>query len=125
MPAGSAMRRSVVIALAMIACVVVAVAQERVDPYQPSPDDPYLVTVKTSPSSDGRSFMVEVTVTEKASGKVVHSPRVTMQPGVPAEVFSAHDNVWFETRVTVTADGKAAVVFKAFKILVQRTRVTS
>jgi hypothetical protein len=120
---GETMRKAIQIAV-MVAVTGIAFAQQPA----PASTDPYSVVVSTSPAPGGpQYFFVTVTVTEKATGNVVHAPRVQTAAGVDAEITSDPDTNGrsFEERISVSSSGKASVVFKAYEHIIQHTRVSS
>ena len=112
-----------VVASAVLALVLTGAPSS--DPYAPSKKDPYLVEVKTVPDAQPGRFFVHVTVTEKATGTVVFSPKVSTTSRTPAEMFSEKDGKSFEVRVTLTEDGRATAIFRAYEKVLQRSVVNS
>ena len=115
-------KRLVILAMAMI----LLAATVATDPYASHDSDPFAISVKSVARAQN-NFTVEVTVTDKTSGKVVFAPKVNLKPGTPAEVLSNPDEqgVSFEVRVNLLESGKANVTFKAYKNVLQRTRVSA
>ncbi len=116
------------ILLALVACAVVALVLTGApssDPYAPSKTDPYLVQVKTIEEAQPGRFIVHVTVTEKATGTVVFSPKVSTTSRTPAEVFSEKDGKSFEVRIILSEDGVATATFRAYEKVIQRSVVRS
>ena len=119
--------RPVAIGIVLLSAAAwVASAGRSPSPYDPRPDDPYTVSA-TVASAEGNSFTVHVSVLEKKTGAVVSSPRINLQPGTTAEVFSdrVEGKPEFHTRVSVDNTGKASVTFEAYERVLQRSAVSA
>jgi hypothetical protein len=92
-------------------------------------DEPYTIEVRSvaGAASGPTYYLVTVTVTEKATGKVVFHPRVQTKAGTQAEITSDPDpnGLTYEARITVDALGKATVDFRAYARVIQRSRSSS
>jgi hypothetical protein len=120
------LRAGVFTTVLVVAFVAMAANRSQaVDPYAGQESDPFAVAVKSTPAADG-SFLVELAVTDRATGKVVFAPRVKTRPGIPAELFSeAEDGRVFESYLSVQTDGSVVATFRAYEKLLQRTRVSA
>jgi hypothetical protein len=89
-------------------------------------DEPYSVAATMSAVEDGRYVVVEVTITEKATGKVVFHPRAQQSANQRSSIISdpVEGQPQFEVRIE-TANGKAYVSFQAFERIVQSSHVTA
>jgi biopolymer transport protein ExbD len=89
-------------------------------------EEPYSVAATMSAVGDGRYVVVEVTITEKATGKVVFHPRAQQSLNQTSSALSdaVEGQPQYEVRI-VTFNGKAEVSFRAFEHIVQSSRVTA
>ena len=112
-----ALSASVLVFSLILACVAFAQTS-------PNPSELYAVGATVTPGANGY-YTVRVTVTEKAGGAVVFAPSVTLPAGTHAEAFSdpAENKPLFECAIDVNASGKANVTFKAYQLMLQRSRV--
>jgi len=99
-------------------------AQQRVNPYEAKPDDPFSISATVSPEADG-SFTVHVRVIDKKTSAVVIAPTVNTRPNIPAGIFyeKVANRPEFEVHITVNPAGKANVTFQAFERVLQRSNI--